>query len=75
MKEKSKDPDQQDMVRDLESYKARIYEIKMQVLELMAEIDGEWISECCSAPMCGEAIDMGLCPSCMEHCEAVNLEE
>jgi hypothetical protein len=41
MKEKSKDPDQQDMVRDLESYKARIYEIKMQVLELMAEIDGD----------------------------------
>jgi len=41
MRQKSKDPNQQDMVRDLESYKARINEIKMLVLELMADIDGD----------------------------------
>lgn len=41
MREKTKDPDQQDMVRDLEAYKARLYEIKLQVLELMAEVDGD----------------------------------
>jgi hypothetical protein len=37
------------------------------------EREEEWVSECCSAPMCGEAMDIGLCPECMEHCEVVNL--
>ena len=37
--------------------------------------ESEWVSGCCSAPMDGEMIDIGMCPECMEHCEAVDLND
>ena len=28
-------------------------------------------SDCCGAKMSGEMVDVGICPDCREHCEAV----